>query len=171
MRRWLTCLRGDRLKILPTVLAYALVCGWMIDAAAGCGPVHQDYARSALAEGRLNDATSEIQLVLARRPDDPQARNLAAQIDTASGAHFLRLRDLDAASRDFHRAIQYDPNYGAAYDYLGQMAFADDNWADAISYGTQGAELQNRQVPSYVDQARNRLAAVSGASANPSGGH
>jgi tetratricopeptide (TPR) repeat protein len=165
MKGWLTCLRGDGTR----KLLIALVGGWLLAAASGCAPVHQNYARSALSEGRLNDATSEIQLALARHPDDPQVRHLAAQIYTASGAHFYQLKDLDAATRDFHQAIQYDPNYGAAYDYLGQMAFARADWANAISYGTQGAQLQNRAVPVYVDKAQEKMRAASGLAAPQSG--
>jgi tetratricopeptide (TPR) repeat protein len=137
--------------------ALMLVAGWLIAAGAGCAPVHQDYARSALAEGRVNDALSEIQMVLARHPDEPQAKNLAARIYTAAGVRLLEKKNIEGATRDFRKAIEYDPNYGAAYDYLGQIAFEQGAWASAISYGTQGAELQNHAIPSYVAQARSKL--------------
>jgi tetratricopeptide (TPR) repeat protein len=138
-------------------LALILICGSIT--AAACGPAHQDYARSALQEGRLNDAASQVQLALARHPDDPQVRSLAAQIYTASGAHLFEQGKLQAAAAEFHQAIQYDPNYGAAYDYLGQIAFAQHDWPNAISYGERGAALQNHSMPVYVVRARESLQA------------
>ncbi|HTW89452.1 MAG TPA: hypothetical protein VMD75_15760 [Candidatus Binataceae bacterium] len=124
---------------------------------AGCVPAHEDLARSALQEGRLNDAAREIQFALAEHPDNPGLKRLAAAVYTNRGAKFYYAHDLDSARADLNRAVGYDPDYSAAYDYLGIVAFSSHNWKDAIVDGERAASLAGRPPAAYVETARGEL--------------
>ena len=127
---------------------------------AGCVPLHEDLARSALQEGRLNDAAREIQLALAEHPDNPELKPLAADIYTNRGAKFYYAHDLTSARADLKRALGYDPDYSPAYDYLGLVAFSAHNWKDAIADGERAASLAGRPAAASVESARSQLGAA-----------
>lgn len=135
-----------------SVLALVIAC-----LLAGCAAVNQGSAETALAQGRLDQAAVNIQAALAHDPDNPQLKHLAAQIFTRRGAQYYQKGAMIAASDDFHRAIDYYPTYAAAYDYLGMIAFQQHNWHDAIKYGDNGAGLEGKPDPQYVEQARREL--------------
>ncbi|HUY18192.1 MAG TPA: hypothetical protein VMV15_03100 [Candidatus Binataceae bacterium] len=124
---------------------------------AGCAPLHQDLARSALQEGRLNDAVREIELALAAHPGDPKLKLLAADIYTNRAARFYYQHDLTSARADLERARACDPDYSPAYDYLGLVAFSLHNWKDAIADGERAASLAGRPPAAYVETARGQL--------------
>jgi tetratricopeptide (TPR) repeat protein len=126
----------------------------------GCAPLHQGNAQSALAAGRLDDAASEIQAALASDPDNGQIKSLAAQIFTQRGVKYYKNGEMIAAQDDFHRAVDYDPFYGQAYDYLGLIAFSQHDWQNAINYGSKAAGLQGKPNPMYVQQAQAELRKV-----------
>jgi tetratricopeptide (TPR) repeat protein len=125
-----------------------------------CAPVEQDSAQKALGEGRLDDAAYQVQAALSHDPDNLTLKNLAAQIFTQRGAKEFQAGEMIAASDDFHRAIDYFPTYAQAYDYLGMLAFQQNNWQDAIKYGTQGAGYSGEAEPGYVKSARENLRRV-----------
>jgi tetratricopeptide (TPR) repeat protein len=127
---------------------------------AGCAPLHQDLARTALQDGRLNDAVREIQLALAAHPDDPSLKPLAAAIYTNRGARFYDAHEMTSALADLNRALGYDADYSAAYDYRGLVAFSAHNWKDAIVDGERAAALAGRPPAAYVAAARRQLSAA-----------
>ena len=139
-------------------------CGW-VAAIAGifaalcgaCAATHQGRAQQFYSQGRFEEAGYEIQAALSSDPDNLAIRNLAAQIFTQQGVGLYQSGDLTAAGTRFHRAIDYNPTYAQAYDYLGLIAFAEHNWEDAIRYGDQGAGYSGQPAPGYVAQARTEL--------------
>ncbi len=64
---------------------------------------------------------------------------------------------MSAAQADLERALAYDPNYSATWDYLGLVAFSAHNWKDAIADGERAATLAGRAPASYVETARVQL--------------
>ena len=142
-------------------LAILAVGGVMLFALAGCtAAVNQDSAQKALAAGRLDDAAANIQTALEHDPDNPQLKQLAAQIYTQRGVQYYRQGTMIAASDDFHRAVDYYPNYATAWDYLGMIASQQNDWQNAINYGDKAASLEGKPDPAYVEDARRRLAKV-----------
>ncbi len=125
-----------------------------------CATYHQSSAQSELAEGRLDDAASDVQSALASNPDDLQLKQLAAQIFTQRGVKYYQNNEMIAANDDFRRAVDYDRFYGQAWDYLGLIAFQQHRWADAIDFGHKAAELQGKPDPGYVAQANTQLIKV-----------
>lgn len=141
--------------------------GWMASLGAlalgalfSCATVHQDNAQSALAQGRLDDAGAEIQRALGSDPDNLELKHLAARIFTQRGVRYYQNKEMIAAGDDFRRAVDYDPFYAEAFDYLGLIAFSQHNWQEAISYGGKAAGLSARPDPSYVQQAQQELRKV-----------
>jgi tetratricopeptide (TPR) repeat protein len=132
----------------------------VIAVAFACATYHQGSAESALGEGRLDDAAAEVQTALASEPDNLQLKQLAAKIFTQRGVKYYKNGEMIAASDDFHRAIDYDPFYASAYDYLGLIAFSQHDWEHAISYGQRSAGLSGQPVPGYVEQAQQQLLKV-----------
>ncbi|HKN01402.1 MAG TPA: hypothetical protein VJX23_12870 [Candidatus Binataceae bacterium] len=133
-----------------------------------CAPVNQGSAESALAEGRLDDAAYDVQAALAHDPDSLTLKNLAAQIFTQRGANEYQGGQMIAASEDFHRAINYYPTYAAAYDYLGMIAFQQNDWEAAIKYGSLGVGYEGKPEPGYVESARQNLRKVQAGGLAPS---
>jgi tetratricopeptide (TPR) repeat protein len=127
---------------------------------AGCAAVDQGSAETALASGRLDDAASDIQAALSHDPDNLQLKQLAAQIFTRRGVKYYQQGTMIAASDDFHRAVDYYPTYGMAYDYLGMIAFQRHDWQGAIRYGSMAAGLEGQPDPGYVRMARQELRKV-----------
>ncbi len=123
---------------------------------AGCAS-HENLARSALQESRLNDAADEVQLAVAQNPDSPEVKTLAAAVYTNRGAKFYYSHQISAARGDLERAVGYDPNYSAAWDYLGLVAFSEHNWKDAIADGARAGSLAGRPPAAYVGAARTQL--------------
>ena len=123
----------------------------------GCAAMHQGSAQTDYAQGRLDDAASEIQSALASDPDNLQLKHLAAKIFTARGVRSYQGGQMVAASDDFHRAIDYYPTDAQPYDYLGLIAFSQHDWRDALRYGSQAAGLAGKPDPGYVHQAREEL--------------
>jgi len=126
----------------------------MIAVVCACAPLHQDLARQAMAQGRLDQAGQEIQQALADDPSNLQLKHLAAEIFTRRGVTYYKNNEMLAAEDDFRRAVDYEPTYAAAYDYLGLIAFSKHDWQSAISYGEKYAGLTGESVPLYVRQAR-----------------
>jgi tetratricopeptide (TPR) repeat protein len=126
----------------------------MIAALCACAPLHQENAQQALAQGRLDEAGEEIQKALAADPSNLQLKHLAAEIFTRRGTTYYKNNAMLAAEDDFRRAVDYEPTYAAAYDYLGLIAFSKHDWQSAISYGEKYAALTGESVPLYVRQAR-----------------
>src|SRR5579862_3425920 len=107
----------------------------MIAALDGCAPLHQDNAQQALARGNLDEAASEVQQAAADDPANLRIKHLAAQIFTARGTADYKGDQMLAAEDDFRRAVDYEPTYAAAYDYVGLIAFSKHDWQGAINYG------------------------------------
>jgi Tfp pilus assembly protein PilF len=144
-----------------TKLAIAVAGGVMLLAVAGCtAAVNQDAAQKALAAGRLDEAAADIQTALEHDPDNPQLKQLGAQIFTQRGLQYYQQGTMIAAADDFHRAVGYDPTYAMAWDYLGMIASQQHDWQNAINYGDKAAGLQGKPDPAYVEQARRELARV-----------
>ncbi len=152
MRRQLSLQQAILVSLRKSALLAALAA-----LLAGCAPLHENLARSALQESRLDDAAQEIQLALAEHPDNPELKPHAAAIYTNRGAKSYYAHDPASARADFNRALGYDPDYSAAYDYLGLVAFSAHNWKDAITYGERAASLANRPPAAYVETARGQL--------------
>jgi tetratricopeptide (TPR) repeat protein len=130
------------------------IAGLSVAVAGGCASTHEDRAQSFYSQGRLEDADHEIDQALSDDPDDPTIATLAAQIFTQEGVAKYNKGDYTGAGVYFHRSIDYAPTYGPAYEYLGLIAFAEHNWRDAISYGSEGASYSGLPVPDFVGQAR-----------------
>lgn len=129
-------------------------------ALCACATVHQSNAQSALAQGRLDAAGAEIQAAIADDPSNLQLKHLAAEIFTRRGVKFYDDQAMLAAADDFQRAVNYDPTYAAAYDYLGLIAFSQHDWENAINYGQKAAGLSGEADPLYVKQAQQELRKV-----------
>ncbi|MBF6568841.1 MAG: tetratricopeptide repeat protein [Candidatus Binataceae bacterium] len=142
-------------QVVPIGAALAL-------AIIGCAPMHANLARSALQEQRLNEAVNEVQLALAQHPADPGLEHLAAAIYTNRGARFYTQGNMTRAATDLHTALNFDPGYSAAYNYLGLVAFSQQNWKDAIVYGERAASLENCPPASWVGVARVKMRASAG---------
>ncbi|HTY54095.1 MAG TPA: hypothetical protein VMB26_02785 [Candidatus Binataceae bacterium] len=119
-----------------------------------CAPVHQSNAQQALALGHLDEAADEIQKAQADDPSNLEIKHLAAEIFTQRGTAYYKKDEMLAAEDDFRRAVDYEPTYAAAYDYLGLIAFSKHDWRGAISYGERYAGLSGQSTPLYVQQAR-----------------
>jgi len=140
----------------------------MAFALAGCfAQVNQDAAQKALAAGRLDEAANDIQTALAHDPDNPQLKQLAADIFTRRGVQYYQMGAMIAASADFQRAVAYQPNYAMAWDYLGLLASQQNDWQHAIEYGTKAAGLEGKPDPSYVDFARKQLLKIQSGGIRP----
>jgi tetratricopeptide (TPR) repeat protein len=125
--------------------------------AASCAPVAQDQAQSAFAQGHYDEAANDITAALAHDPDNPVLMHLAAKIFTQRGVKEFQGGQMIAAGEDFQRAINYDPTYAMAYDYMGMLSFQQHNWQDAIKYGSAGAGYAGKPEPAYVKSARRNL--------------
>lgn len=121
---------------------------------SSCAASHQDRAHSLYTQGQYEKADYEIEQALSDDPDDPTIAQLAAEIFTQEGVTKYKTDDYFGAGLYFHRAIDYSPTYGPAYDYLGLIAFAEHNWKDAIHYGNEGAAYSGKPIPGYVEQAQ-----------------
>jgi tetratricopeptide (TPR) repeat protein len=128
--------------------------------AAGCAPLNQNRAQSELAAGKLDEAANDITAALNSDPDNLQLKELAARIFTQRGVKYYQRGEMIAASDDFQRAVGYYPTYAMAYDYLGMIAFQQNNWEQAINYGSKAAGLENKPDPAYVQTARRELLKV-----------
>lgn len=132
----------------------ALAATAMIAALCACAPLHQENAQQAMAQGRLDDAAAEVQQALASDPANLEIKHLAAEIFTRRGTTYYQNNEMLAAEDDFRRAVDYEPTYASAYDYLGLIAFSKHDWKGAISYGDKYASLTGQSPPLYVSQAR-----------------
>ncbi|MFZ0886896.1 MAG: hypothetical protein WA005_00450 [Candidatus Binataceae bacterium] len=148
-------------RIPIPILALALA------ALSSCAMARQDAAQQELAQGQLDQAAADIQSALSHDPDNLQIKHLAAQIFTQRGVKYYQSNEMIAAGADFHRAVDYDPFYGSAYDYLGLIAFSQHNWEDAISYGHKAAGLSGKPDPVYVQQAEQQLRKVKAGGIKP----
>lgn len=128
--------------------------------AIGCAAVHQDRAQQYFAEDQYDKAGYEIQAALSHDPNNLKLRHLAAKIFTQQGNQRYKRGEMIAASQYFNKAIDYDPTYAPAYDYLGILDFAQGNWQGAISNGSAAAGYSGQPVPVYVQQARQQLKRV-----------
>ncbi len=140
------------LVVISTCVTAALLCA--------CAPLAQDQAQTAYSQGRYEEAANDITAALRRDPDSPTLKQLAAEIFTQRGVKEYQAGRMIAASDDFHRAINYQPTYAMAYDYLGMLSFQQSNWQDAIKYGSAGASYAGKPDPDYVKSARRNLLKV-----------
>jgi tetratricopeptide (TPR) repeat protein len=152
-------------------LGLTACCAFAISILAACAPYHQDKAQSALAQGRVEDAASEIEAALSNDPNNLEIKHRAAEIFTRRGVKEYDTGQMIAAQADFQRAVNYDPGYAPAYDYLGLIAFAEHDWHGAINYGQKAAGLQGQPDPVYVQQAQQELAKVQSGGIKPYYGH
>lgn len=129
----------------------------MAAAISACSAVHQGRAQQYFAQGRYDEAATEIQAALAKDPNNLQLDQLAAKIFTQQGYQHYKRNEMISASQDFHRAIDYYPTYAPAYDYLGLIAFSQGNWQDAVRYGSAAAGYSGQPEPTYVRQARAQM--------------
>src|SRR5713226_3503516 len=83
---------------------------------SACAPYYQENAQNALAQGRLDDATSDIQGALSSDPGNLQLKHLAAEIFTRRGIKEYDTGQMIAAQADFQRAVNYLATYAQAYD-------------------------------------------------------
>lgn len=151
---------------MRSIGAAALILSFAISGAA-CAPINQDQAQNALAQGRLDDAVNDVQAALSHDPDNPQLKNLGAQIYTRRGVKYYQSGQMVAAGTDFQTAASYDPTYAEAYDYMGMIAFQQHNWQDAINFGSKAAGLEGKPDPDYVDMARKELLKVQSGGIRP----
>ena len=128
---------------------------------------NQDAAEHELAAGRLDDAAAHIQAALQHDPDNPTLKKLAAEIFTRRGVQYYQTGTMLAAADDFHRAVDYDPTYAMAWDYLGLIASQQNDWQHAIDYGNKAAELEGKPDPAYVIDARKQLLKVQSGGIKP----
>jgi tetratricopeptide (TPR) repeat protein len=150
-----------KLRYLRPVLLIAF-------AFAGCAAqVNQSAAQNALAAGRLDEAAADVQTALSHDPDNLQLKSLAADIFTRRGVQYYQQGAMIAAQADFQRAVGYQPNYAMAWDYLGLLASAQNDWQHAIEYGTRAASLEGKPDPSYVAFARKQLARIKSGGVRP----
>jgi tetratricopeptide (TPR) repeat protein len=126
----------------------------MVAALYACAPVHQSNAQQGLALGHLDEAAEEIQKAQADDPSNLEIKHLAAEIFTQRGTSYYKNNEMLAAEDDFRRAVDYEPTYAAAYDYLGLIAFSKHDWRGAIGYGDRYAGLSGQGTPLYVQQAK-----------------
>jgi tetratricopeptide (TPR) repeat protein len=137
-------------------------------ASAGCfAQANQSGAENALAAGRLDEAAADIQTALQHDPDNPQLKQLAARIFTQRGVQYYQSGTMIAAADDFHRAVDYQPNFAMGWDYLGMIASQQHDWQHAIEYGDKGASLEGKPDPSYVEDARKQLLKVQSGGIRP----
>lgn len=148
-------------RIPIPILALALA------ALSACAMARQEAAQQELAQGRLDQAAADVQSALSHDPDNLQLKHLAAQIFTQRGVKYYQNNEMIGAGGDFHRAVDYDPFYASAYDYLGLIAFSQHNWEDAISYGRKAAGLSGQADPVYVQQAEQQLRKVQAGGIKP----
>jgi len=149
-------------------LGILFAAGLMLAALAGCfAQVNQSGAQEALAAGRLDEAANDIQTALAHDPDNPQLKQLAAEIFTRRGVQYYQMGAMIAAADDFHRAVNYEPTYAMAWDYLGMIASQQHDWQKAIDYGDKGASLAGKPDPAYVVDARKELLKVESGGIRP----
>jgi len=148
-----------RMRVAASIFAIAF---------AGCfAQANQRGAESALAAGRLDEAAADIQTALQHDPDSPQLKQLAARIFTQRGVQYYQSGTMIAAADDFHRAVNYQPNYAMGWDYLGMIASQQHDWQNAINYGDKGASLEGKPDPAYVDNARRELLKVQSGGIRP----
>ena len=151
-----------------TKLGNLLAAGLMAFAFAACSAqINQSSAQQALAAGRLDEAANDVQAALARDPDNPQLKQLAADIFTRRGVQYYQSGTMIAAADDFQRAVAYQPNYAMAWDYLGMIASQQHDWQKAIDYGGKAASLEGKPDPAYVVLARKELLKVQSGGIRP----
>ncbi len=122
-----------------------------------CSAILDDDGEVALKQGRLDDAARQVRAALADDPGNLQLRELAAEIFTRRGEDYFQRREMIAAAKEFHTAIEYDSMFGPAYDYLGMVAYWNHDWQNAVDYGNRASELESRPDPPYVQQAKQEL--------------
>jgi len=151
-----------------TKLRTLLAAGLMALSFAACAAqINQNSAQQAMAAGRLDEAAYDVQAALAHDPDNPQLKQLAADIFTRRGVQYYQTGTMIAAADDFQRAVAYQPNYAMAWDYLGMIASQQHDWQKAIDYGNKGASLDGKPDPAYVALARKELLKVQSGGIHP----
>src|SRR5690242_3806861 len=117
----------DHVYILAVMLTKrapsAAIAGLVVVVIGACAATHQGRAQQYYSQGRLDEADYEIQQALTRDPNNLAIEHLAAQIFTQQGVAHYKRGEMIAAGNYLHRAIDYYPTYGPAYDYLGLIAF------------------------------------------------
>lgn len=157
-----------QLVVGMTKLGTLLAAGLMTSALAGCvAQANQSGAQEALAAGRFDEAANDIETALAHDPDNPQLKQLAADIYTRRGVQFYQQGAMIGAETDFQRAVGYQPNYAMAWDYLGLIASQKHDWQHAIDYGDKAASLEGKPDPAYVVDARKQLLKVQSGGIRP----
>ena len=156
-----------RTVIATSVFAVAL---------AGCfAQANQSAAENALAAGRLDEAAADIQAALQHDPDNPELKQLAAKIFTQRGVQYYQSGTMIAAADDFHRAVDYQPNFAMGWDYLGSDRFAAARLATRNRLRRQGRHRSKASPirPTSKMRARNcskYSPAVSGPTSRPANG-
>jgi tetratricopeptide (TPR) repeat protein len=151
-------------RSLGIAIVFATAAGAMLN---GCAAVHQQTAQNAFATGNDEAAAIEIQSALADDPGNLELKHLAAQIFTQRGVKFYKQDAMIAAQADFQRAVDYEPTYAPAWDYLGLIAFAQHDWQTAIADGGKAAGYSGQADPLYVKQAEDELRKVQSGGIKP----
>ena len=82
-----------------------------------------------------------------------ESRSQSAMVHTNEAKKYLALKDLDRARSELSTAIRIDPNYGEAYDVLGQLNLRTGNAEGAISAFSEAVKLQPKSFSSHYGLA------------------
>jgi tetratricopeptide (TPR) repeat protein len=128
-------------------------------------------ARTYQELGNHAEAIYWWQGVLRLDPGDSRAEYFLSQAQNqlaygvAAGEAFTRavrayqVADVAAAETAFREAVEANPEFAAAWGWLGRIAFADERYEDAAEAFSRAAELQpdNQDYAFFAEEAR-RLA-------------
>jgi tetratricopeptide (TPR) repeat protein len=132
---------GDKVLIREVALGLALVgllgvgLLWIFRESTSRPPDMNGVDR-LLAEQRFAEVEERLQKILSKRPDDPQANMLMAQVSLAriDQKPELALRHLDRVQlRGTAARALVQLNRGKAYSALGRYVDAEQSWTEALS--------------------------------------
>lgn len=89
--------------------------------------IQTEIGLTYLKQGQLDLAHRALEKALAAKPDNPQANNVMALLQT-------RLHEFDKADRHFLRAIELDPRNSDFQNNYGVFLCAQGRWDDAVKY-------------------------------------
>jgi tetratricopeptide (TPR) repeat protein len=87
-------------------------------------------------------------LILFTACADPESRK-QAYVD--KGIEYLHAHDIDKARIEFKNALQIDPKFALAYNYLGEVEEANQNWPRALFGYDKALELDPALVPAHIN--------------------
>ena len=151
-------------KTVARAVACMLALTFSLARAAGQLPDAEDtkrHARSLIEAGRLADARPDLERLVARQPDDPEARYLL-------GLVALQLQDSRAATTHLRAVVRARPHDALALKLLARALAAAGATTEAISYleratGTAPRDAEAWSLLGRVHQDGQRFAAAVGA--------